>query len=90
MMPNSPITPALKYRIQSPPKGGQYRLTLTAEAFSLAIAKSKPISGFMALPRLDGKWDVMVSPAVADTLKQQRQEGEHLTDVVSRILGGGQ
>lgn len=78
----------LKYRMQKTPETGLYRLTLTAEAFALAVAKSAPIAGFMAFARFDGKWDVMVSTATADTLNQQRLRGEHLTDVVVRLLKG--
>ncbi len=81
------MTTKLKYRAQTVTKG-MYRLTLSAEAFALAIFKSVPISGYVAYPRLDGQWDVMVSPATADQLQQQREEGEHLTDVVVRLLGG--
>lgn len=79
----------LKYRMQTPPKAGVYRLTLTASAFALAVAKGGPITGFAAFPRFDGKWDVMVSSATGDQLNQQRLDGEHLTDVVTRILGVG-
>ena len=77
----------LKYRMQeADAKKGFYRLTLTAQAFTLAIAKSKPIAGYMAYARIDGQWDVMVSLATANQLQQQRLDGEHLTDVVERLL----
>lgn len=66
--------------------GGLYRLTLTAEAFALALQHSKPIAGVQALTRADGKWDTFVSLATADQLNQHRLEGEHLTDVVVRLL----
>jgi hypothetical protein len=75
-----------KYLMQNTPKAGLYRLTLTAEAFALAVAKSKPIAGIMAFARKDGKWDVMVSPATADQLEQLKQDGEHKWDVVVRLL----
>jgi len=79
----------LKYRMQeADPKKGMYRLTLTAQAFALVVLKSKPLSGYQAFARIDGKWDVMISPSAADQLQQQRMEGEHLTDVVERILKG--
>ncbi len=75
----------LKYRMQEANAGG-YRLTLTAKVFARAVLKSKPISGYVAYSRIDGQWDVMVSPATADQLQQQRLDGEHLTDVVERLL----
>ncbi len=77
----------LKYRAQTV-KSGMYRLTLSAEAFALAVLNSGEISGFVAYPRLDGQWDVMVKPEVAADLNKQRKDGEHLTDVVERILKG--
>jgi hypothetical protein len=73
-----------KYLIEE--KRPTYRLTLSAEAFALAIVRSKPIAGALAPHRLDGKWDVMVSPATADLLNQQRLEGESRSDVVVRLL----
>jgi len=77
----------IKYRAQEKEAfNGAYRLTLTAAAFARVVAKgSKPLSGFVTYPRIDGQWDVFVSPATADLL-QQRGEGEHLTDVVERLL----
>ena len=75
-----------KYLMQTMPKDGLYRLTLTAEAFALAVAKSKPVAGCMAFHRTDGKWDVMVTTAVADQLNQLKEEGEHKWDVVVRLL----
>lgn len=77
----------LKYRVQKADANkGYYRLTLSANAFALAVLKSKPISGYVAYPRIDGQWDIMVSPATADQLQQQRLDGEHLSDVVERLL----
>jgi hypothetical protein len=67
-------------------KAPLYRLTLTAEAFVLAVQRSKPIAGVSAVARVDGGWDVMVTMATADQLNQHRLEGEHLTDVVVRLL----
>lgn len=78
------IIPAEKYRLPEQP--ALYRLTLTSEAYALALSRSKPIAGFMALARKDGRWDVMVSTATADQLNQHREPGEHLTDVVVRLL----
>ena len=79
----------MKYRIQqSDPKKGVYRLTLSAEAFALAVLNSGTISGYQALARMDGQWDVMVAPETAKELQAQRKDGEHLTDVVERILKG--
>jgi hypothetical protein len=79
---------AHKYLMQAAfnKKAPLYRLTLTAEAFALAVLRSKPIAGVQAVARCDGKWDVMVSTATADQLNQNRLEGEHLTDVVVRLL----
>jgi hypothetical protein len=88
------MTTKLKYRVQEPEANkGAYRLTLTAAAFARAVVKSKPIAGYVAYARIDGQWDVMVSPATANQLQQQRLDGEHLTDVVERLLkemGDGQ
>ena len=63
-----------------------YRLTLTAEAFGLVVAKSKPLSGKFAILRPDGKWDIGVTVATADTLFQMATEGENLSDTVIRLL----
>ena len=76
----------LKYRAQTQKEF--YRLTLSAEAFALAVLNSGTISGYVAYSRLDGQWDVMVSPKTADDLNKQRKDGEHLTDVVERTLKG--
>ncbi len=80
-------TKQLKYRMQTM-KGPAYRLTLSAEAFALAVLNSGTISGYNAVPRLDGQWDVMVALETANELQKQRKDGEHLTDVVERILKG--
>ena len=67
-----------------------YRLTLAPEAFALALTRSKPVAGRMASLRPDGKWDVAVTAATADQLKQQAAPGENLSDTVMRILGAVQ
>jgi hypothetical protein len=80
----------LKYLIQSKPSTkGLYRLTLTAEAFALAVAKGSPMAGYQAIARTDGKWDCVVSPSIGDQLEQMKEEGEHKWDVVVRLLKGG-
>lgn len=71
------------------PPSGMYRLTLTAEAFALAVLKSKPIAGVAAASRPDGKWDVIVSMATANQLRQQGEPKENLSDVVVRLLKKG-
>ncbi len=78
----------LKYRMQTLGKSSVYRLTLSAEAFALAVLNSGEIAGYTAVSRCDGQWDVMVKPGVAEQLNAQRQKGEHLTDVVERTLKG--
>lgn len=65
---------------------GLYRLTLSAEAFALAVQRSKPVAGLVAFARTDGKWDVGVKMSTADTLKQQAEPGENLSDTVLRLL----
>lgn len=65
---------------------GLYRLTLAPEAFALAVQKSNAISGLCAFKRVDGKWDVGVTPATADLLKQEAEPGENLSNTVLRIL----
>lgn len=67
-----------------------YRLTLSPEAFTLAIAKKSPIAGKFAAHRADGKWDVGVTLATADQLKQVANAGENLSDTVVRLLGTAQ
>lgn len=80
-----------KYLIQTAPKDGLYRLTLTAEAFALAVTYSEgAIAGYAAYPRKDGKWDVMVHPAIAEELDKQKQGDEHKWDVVVRVLKSGE
>ena len=63
-----------------------FRLTLSAEAFALALTKSKPLAGKVAYSRPDGKWDVGVTPATADQLHQMAEPKENLSDTVLRIL----
>jgi len=80
----------MKYRVQKvqAENKGMYRLTLSPEAFAMAILNSGTISGYVAYSRLDGQWDVMVAPDTAAELNKQRKDGEHLTNVVERILKG--
>jgi hypothetical protein len=63
-----------------------FRLTLSAEAFVLAITKSKPLAGKAASARPDGKWDVFISVSAADQLMQMSEPKENLSDTVVRIL----
>ncbi len=63
-----------------------YRLTLSPEAFALAITRKSPAAGKCAFLRPDGKWDTMVTIACADLLKQVANEGENLSDTVIRTL----
>lgn len=80
------MTPAEKYDLAKAAPKGLYRLTLTAEAFALAVSKNSIYAGVMALKRKDGRWDAMVPMVAAGFLIQLREEGEHLTDVVVRHL----
>ena len=79
------VNKLIKYRVQTH-EGNMYRLTLSAEAFALAVLNSGDIAGFHAVSRLDGQWDVMVATETAKKLQAQRQDGEHLTNVVERTL----
>jgi hypothetical protein len=63
-----------------------YRLTLSHEAVTLAIAAKSPIMGKCLVLRGDGKWDVFVTQATADTLKQMAETKENLSDTVVRLL----
>ncbi len=63
-----------------------YRLTLTAEAFALALLRSKPLAGRAAVRRPDNKWDVMVTTVTADDLRKQAKPKENLSDAVVRLL----
>jgi len=73
----------------SPKPTSLFRLTLSVEAFALALAKSKPLAGKVAYARPDGKWDVGVSPSAADQLMQMATPGENLSNTVVRLLSGG-
>jgi len=44
------------------------------------------MAGHAAFPRHDGKWNVGVTPAVADQLMQIAEPKENLSDVVIRLL----
>lgn len=63
-----------------------FRLTLTAKAFALAKAHSKPLSGVAVVPRKDGKVDVAITLATANTLFQMAEPKENLSDTVIRLL----
>lgn len=68
------------------PNLGMYRLTLAHEVVALAIAAKSPIMGKCLVLRNDGKWDVFVTTATADTLKQMAESKENLSDTVVRLL----
>jgi hypothetical protein len=71
----------------SPPKPVPlFRLTLSVEAFTLALAKSKPLAGKVAYSRPDGRWDVGISVSAADQLMQMAEPKENLSDTVIRLL----
>lgn len=74
----------MKYKIEAAKNA--YRLTLTSEAFALAVAKSKTMAGVAAYARCDGRWDVLVTQATASLLKEMAQPGENLSDIVVKIL----
>ncbi len=63
-----------------------YRLTLTPEAFALALLRSKPLAGRMAVRRPDNNWDVMVTTVTYDDLRKQAKLKENLSDAVVRLL----
>lgn len=63
-----------------------FRLTLSAKAFSLAIAAKSKWAGFCANLREDGKWDVCITIATAHLLQQICEPHENLSDTVVRIL----
>lgn len=63
-----------------------YRLTLTAEAFALALLRSKPLAGRIAQRRADNKWDVMVTETTFRDLLTKAQPEENLSDTVMRLL----
>jgi hypothetical protein len=62
------------------------RLTLSSEAFSLAVGKKSKWAGFVANLRTDGKWDVCVLNSTMSLLKQIADPGENLSDTIVRIL----
>lgn len=64
-----------------------YRLTLSAKAYTLARKREcKPLMGPW-VERADGKYDVAVSLATANLLKQLAEpQGENLSDTVMRVL----
>lgn len=66
-----------------------YRLTLTAEAFALALLHSKPLAGRMAARRADNKWDVMITEITYGDLCKQAKPKENLSDTVVRLLKEG-
>lgn len=63
-----------------------YRLTLTPEAFALALMRSKPWAGRFAVRRSDNKWDVMVTVPTMEAIKTKAQPGENFSDTVVRVL----
>lgn len=70
------------------PKNGAnlFRLTLSPQAFALALSKNSPWAGFAANKRKDGKWDVCIRIASANLLKQIALPKENLSDTVVRHL----
>jgi hypothetical protein len=72
--------------MQKPKPTPLFRLTLTVEAFALALAKSKPLAGKLARARPDGKWDVAISTTAADQLMTAATPGENLSNTVIRLL----
>ena len=64
------------------------RLTLSATAYQLAIARNaKPIVGFAAATkRPDGKIDVPVRAHAMNLLRQLAEPGENLSDTLIRVL----
>jgi hypothetical protein len=67
-------------------KGSHFRLTLTAQALSLAIQKNSKWAGIAANLRTDGKWDTLVPMSSMSLLKQLAEPNENLSDTVVRIL----
>lgn len=75
----------------TPPPQGAYRLTLSKEAITLAVArKARPILGVAKRLRTDGKVDVAVKMSTVNLLKQLAMPGENLSDTVIRVLKKGQ
>jgi hypothetical protein len=64
----------------------KYRLTLSAEAFALAVGKKSPLAGEMAFHRPDGRWDIAISMAIAEQLVESALPKENLSDTVIRTL----
>lgn len=67
---------------------GMYRLTLTAEAFALALQYAENFAGKAAFLRPDGKWDVAVTTAAMKTLQAYAAPKENFSDTVVRIYKG--
>lgn len=64
----------------------KYRLTLSPEAFALAVGKKSPLAGEVAFRRPDGKWNVAISMAIAEQLVESALPKENLSDTVIRTL----
>jgi hypothetical protein len=63
-----------------------YRLTLTPEAFALALMHSKPMAGRFAVRRPDNKWDVMITLVTQENIKAKAKPGENFSDTVVRTI----
>jgi hypothetical protein len=63
-----------------------YRLTLTPEAFALALLHSKPMAGRMAVRRPDNRWDVMITVVTFESIKKFALPDENYSDTVVRAI----